>query len=415
MVYLFLQVIDNLKIAHIEARFEDDPAIAPYVHEKQVEYVKCERGVESNLKVIKKEIDDLMKDATSRLHVAEVLNCSNTNNMNTVVINEARRNLKDMVDDERISLERTKSLSLDLDELSIFVSVRKELSENVSKSGLQRLENLKSTSTCLPQGLRTTVQSIKFIKLLSVVRRAHGGSGKAEKSQPRMSKLKEILEEHFQRRARVQASTKVIVFTALRSTVNDIVADLSDTPGVTAKAFIGQASSAGSNGQGGIKGLTQLEQAAILKSFNAGSMNVLVATSVAEEGLDIDEVDLIVFFEAVKSPIRNMQRMGRTGRKRSGRIVILTVEGDQDKIESSHNSTSSVCKVLKDPLNYLRLYKDKKDSKKKCLNLPPSDDVKIILQKFDIEEFRLSQVGSRANIKTTSKVCKDHDLFHETV
>jgi ERCC4-related helicase len=320
-----------------------------------------------------------------------------------------------MVDDERITFERAKSLSLDLDELGIFVSIRKELSENVSKSGLQQLENLKSTSTCLPQGLRTTVQSTKFMQLLSVVRRAQGGSGKAEKSQPRMIKLKEILEEHFQRRARVQASTKVIVFTALRSTVNDIVADLSDTPGVTAKAFIGQASSAASNGQGGIKGLTQLEQAAILKSFNAGSVNVLVATSVAEEGLDIDEVDLIVFFEAVKSPIRNMQRMGRTGRKRSGRIVILTVDGDMDKIESSHNSTSSVCKVLKDPLNHLRLYKEKKDNKKKCLNLPPSDDVKIILQKFDIEEFRLSQVGNKANSKTILKVCKGYDFFMDGV
>lgn len=80
--------------------------------------------------------------------------------------------------------------------------------------------------------------------------------------------------------------------------------------------------------------------------------NVLVSTSVGEEGLDIGEVDLIVCFDAPKSNIRLVQRCprpspsdrkgginrrrdarcGRTGRKREGRIVVLVTEGKEDRV-----------------------------------------------------------------------------------
>jgi hypothetical protein len=152
-----------------------------------------------------------MKDATNRLHVAKVLNCSNTNNLSSMVITEGRGSLRDLIEDQLVHPEQNKSLSLDLDELSTFLSIRKELSENISKFGLQKLENLKALSICHPQGLRTSVQSQKFVKLLSVVRRSQGGSGKADKNQPKLMKLKEILDEHFQRRARGQTSTKVML------------------------------------------------------------------------------------------------------------------------------------------------------------------------------------------------------------
>ena len=57
-----------------------------------------------------------------------------------------------------------------------------------------------------------------------------------------------------------------------------------------------------------------------------------MATCVGEEGLDIGEVDLIVCFDAHASPIRLVQRMGRTGRKRDGRIVILVTEGKEEQV-----------------------------------------------------------------------------------
>jgi ERCC4-related helicase len=60
-----------------------------------------------------------------------------------------------------------------------------------------------------------------------------------------------------------------------------------------------------------------------VQEFREGAFNVIVSTSIGEEGLDIGEVDLVVCFDASASPLRMIQRMGRTGRKRQGRVDIL--------------------------------------------------------------------------------------------
>ena len=69
-----------------------------------------------------------------------------------------------------------------------------------------------------------------------------------------------------------------------------------------------------------------------MKQFREGGYNTLVSTCVGEEGLDIGDVDLIVCFDAIKSSTRLVQRMGRTGRKREGRIVMLVTEGKEDQV-----------------------------------------------------------------------------------
>jgi ERCC4-related helicase len=71
-----------------------------------------------------------------------------------------------------------------------------------------------------------------------------------------------------------------------------------------------------------------------MSRFKSGDFNVLIATSVAEEGLDIGEVDLIICLEANKSPIKFVQRLGRTGRKRSGKCVTLLTEGKEQMVNS---------------------------------------------------------------------------------
>ena len=70
----------------------------------------------------------------------------------------------------------------------------------------------------------------------------------------------------------------------------------------------------------------------VVRKFREGGYNTLMATCVGEEGLDIGEVDLIVCFDAHKSPIRLVQRMGCTGRKRSGRIVVIVAQGKEEQV-----------------------------------------------------------------------------------
>ena len=74
----------------------------------------------------------------------------------------------------------------------------------------------------------------------------------------------------------------------------------------------------------------------VVEKFREGGYNTLISTCVGEEGLDIGEVDLIVCFDAHKSPVRLVQRMGRTGRKRSGRIVMIMAEGKEEQVYSMY-------------------------------------------------------------------------------
>jgi ERCC4-related helicase len=108
---------------------------------------------------------------------------------------------------------------------------------------------------------------------------------------------------------------KALVFTHYRDTARKVVEILTEN-GIKASRFVGQAKRELD------MGMDQNEQSAILQSFRDGEFDVLVATSIAEEGLDIPQVDLVVFYEPIPSEIRYIQRRGRTGRKSSGRVII---------------------------------------------------------------------------------------------
>ncbi|KAI8055616.1 hypothetical protein BDF22DRAFT_671143, partial [Syncephalis plumigaleata] len=98
------------------------------------------------------------------------------------------------------------------------------------------------------------------------------------------------------------------------------------------------------------KGFGQKEQQKVLDLFKSGYYNTLVATSIGEEGLDIGDVDLIICFDAQSSPTRMLQRMGRTGRHREGRIVILLTEGKEaSRYAKSRTMYKNVQRAIMDP------------------------------------------------------------------
>ncbi len=118
---------------------------------------------------------------------------------------------------------------------------------------------------------------------------------------------------------------KAIVFSQFRDTTLQIMEALTGVEGILPLRFVGQAS------RGADEGLSQKRQKELLDQFRSGAYNVLVATSVAEEGLDIPSVDMVIFFEPIPSEIRTIQRRGRTGRRHAGRVVVLTTEGTLDE------------------------------------------------------------------------------------
>lgn len=122
------------------------------------------------------------------------------------------------------------------------------------------------------------------------------------------------------------SSTRIIVFAEYRDSAEDIARVLNrHGPMIRASVFVGQSDSKRS------EGMNQAKQLETINKFKSGAINVIVATSIGEEGLDIGEVDLIVCYDSSSSPIRMLQRMGRTGRKRAGKIVLLLMKGKEEE------------------------------------------------------------------------------------
>ncbi|PPQ76176.1 hypothetical protein CVT26_009353 [Gymnopilus dilepis] len=167
-------------------------------------------------------------------------------------------------------------------------------------------------------------------------------------SHPKIEKLKEILINHFGSKlpdepGGEEDNTRVMVFSSFRGVVEDLVEALDkDRPLIRAARFIGQ----GTDKQGK-KGMSQKEQLEVINKFKAGEYNVLVATSIGEEGLDIGEIDITVCYDADKAPTRMVQRFGRTGRKRDGYIHALLAEGREEKnIDAADLKYKEVQKVV---------------------------------------------------------------------
>lgn len=148
---------------------------------------------------------------------------------------------------------------------------------------------------------------------------------------PKLGYLREIVLNHFMdagegRDTTSPSDTRIMIFAHFRDSAEEITRVLKrHEPIIRPHVFVGQASAKGS------EGMDQKKQLSVVEKFKSGTYNTIVATSIGEEGLDIGEVDLIVCYDSSASPIRMLQRMGRTGRKRAGNIVLLLMQGKEEE------------------------------------------------------------------------------------
>ena len=150
---------------------------------------------------------------------------------------------------------------------------------------------------------------------------------------PKLDYLQNVVLEHFTNASEGRdtalgeppSSTRIMIFAHYRDSAEDIARVLKrHEPMIRPHVFVGQAASKGT------EGMDQKHQLEVIQQFKKGVFNTLVATSIGEEGLDIGEIDLIVCYDSSSSPIRMLQRMGRTGRKRQGNIVLLLMRGKEE-------------------------------------------------------------------------------------
>jgi Fanconi anemia group M protein len=164
-------------------------------------------------------------------------------------------------------------------------------------------------------------RSIKaFLKDENVLRAIEHLSEHRGVSHPKVDALLAAVKEQFGR----NKDSLIIVFSQYRDTIMGLTESLRSA-GFSTERFVGQADRKGDSG------LSQKEQAEILDRFSRREFNILVASQVAEEGLDIPAVDLVVFYEPIPSAVRAIQRRGRTGRSEVGKVVVLITEDSRDE------------------------------------------------------------------------------------
>jgi len=140
---------------------------------------------------------------------------------------------------------------------------------------------------------------------------------------PKISKTTEIITDIFLK----NKDARIIIFTQFRDTAS-LVSKKLNLAGIKSRIFVGQAKKMWG---GEVVGLSQKEQKKIIEDFSNGEINVLCATSIGEEGLDIPEVNAVIFYEPVASAIRKIQRAGRTARLMKGKLIILITKKTRDE------------------------------------------------------------------------------------
>ncbi len=302
-----MEVIRNLGIESIEVRAEWDHDVSPYVGKKRVEWIKVEMPEE--MKEVKNRLEECIKLRFRRLKELGIEIPEKVSKKDLLALQEA------------LQAEAAETQSSEMfDALSVLAEILK-LQHAVELVETQGIKALKSYLKKLVNeaSSRGGSKAAKSIVSDTLFRSAVIAAAKCKVEHPKLEKLKDILTEQFKRKP----DSRVIVFTNFRDTAEMLVKELSGLFSVA--KFVGQASREND------RGMRQKEQIETLEKFRRGEYRVLVATSVGEEGLDIPSTDLVVFYEAVPSEIRAIQRKGRTGRGREGRIVVLITKGTRDE------------------------------------------------------------------------------------
>ena len=314
------QICNNLYIEHIEYRNEEDADVKPYVNpiELEWEFLELSEKYRQIILLFKSMLQEKLRWLIFRGLIKK-------NNIDYVFKRDLlelaevlQRNLKFSLNEEKgplylALLNQSAALSLmyciELIEsqgpfsLKTFIK-RMESSEGKAHSLILKDSRMKDIFKLL----ENVTEHPKLIYILDLC--------KKEKLDTSANKNTNVLFNTSQ-------SSQILIFSHYRDTATHIVEELNKT-GIKSFRFVGQST------RNNDIGMNQNEQSVILDSFRKKEFNVLVATSIAEEGLDIPEVKLVIFYEPVASEIRHIQRKGRTGRKSSGNVIILAAKDTVD-------------------------------------------------------------------------------------
>ncbi|TET02389.1 MAG: DEAD/DEAH box helicase [Promethearchaeota archaeon] len=362
------EIKKNLYIDHVEIRTEQDSDVKPYIFKVDNEWIKVK--LPSEFMDIKKIITEKLRTIFKWLKQQGLLNSSDI----------TRVTRKDLLALDRVINGRISSARTDEEKFPLFTA-KKSMANAIRLSHMDELIETQGVSA-LDDYMRKNIKKIKqntankslkelfrdsdikrSLRLIETVKQ----KGIVH---PKLEKLAEILHNQIIE----NRDSRILVFCHFRDSVNNIVKFIERDEIIRVHKFVGQANKALD------KGLTQKKQIQLLEDFKEGIYNTLIATSVGEEGLDIAECDLVIFYDIVPSAVRSIQRRGRTGRKKEGKVILLMAEGTRDEgyfwaEKAKERVMNQSLKIMKENdsgskagqsniLNFIKEDEDYKDSSK---------------------------------------------------
>ncbi|QLH76464.1 DEAD/DEAH box helicase [Halosimplex rubrum] len=303
-----LEVCGNLGLAQVEVMTEDDADVSTYTHETTVDWERVE--LPETVVELRDAINDVIADRLSKLRDLGVTNTSKPD-VSEREIQTIQGKLRELMNNDQ---------SEGYEGMSFLAEIRK-LRTAVTYAETQSVESLRRYFERQKQAARSSGASKADQRMISEpkVREAIRRAEDYDDLHPKFRRTRMLLAQTLG----IENGERVIVFTESRDTAETLTDFLGEH--FTTRKFVGQSDTEGSDG------MTQTEQQETLDEFRAGEFEVLVSTSVAEEGLDVPEVDLVLFYEPVPTAIRAIQRKGRTGRQTEGAVSVLLAEDTRDE------------------------------------------------------------------------------------
>jgi len=358
------EICKNILIEKVEVRTEKDQDVKEYIQQTKVIWEEVE--FPESFKAVQKFLLICRKVKLEEVQKYGYCNSVNTGKGELLAI---QGELQKKVSSGEKEFEALRSMSLLAEALKVDHAL--ELLETQGVRPLYKyMKNLQQESlSSKTKAVKNLVVDENFKSALFLAEQIVEEKN-SDINNPKLVRLKELLQDEMVK----NASSKIIVFTQYRDSAEEIVKVIEEL-NIKNQIFVGQAKKNG-------LGFSQKQQKEILDKFREGEFNVLVATSVAEEGLDIPKVDQVIFFEPIPSAIRSIQRRGRTGRLEKGEVTILVTKGTRDEAYrwSSHHKEK-------------RMYRNLSEIKKEFSLNPTAESKKESLGNSSLLQYTLPKVS----------------------
>jgi Fanconi anemia group M protein len=312
-------VMKNLYLETIEIRSDSDPDVKPYIQDVKVIWKDIELPEEMHK--LNKLLGEMKKKIYKELKSNDLLDSENVQKITRRNLLSAMKALDSLIlkgkygnDLPRLFYcKKLFSNAIRLSHMSELLEAHgiKSLKTYIDKN-IKEVQNGKGGKSLEELFNHPMMEEIiENVNLLDDEKVDH----------PKMIVLMELLQDQFQNKP----ESRILVFCHFRDTISNIVKEISKNEIIKPSKFIGQ------QNKGKEKGFSQKKQLEILDQFRMGEFNTLVATSVGEEGLDISECDVVIFYDVVPSEVRAIQRRGRTGRNKSGKVYVFKTKGTREE------------------------------------------------------------------------------------